>query len=121
MLIIRKEQIDAFLKSQEDAFINKMVNHVKENFRNDLQKNEIREDELENIIRVGLGNGYHYGIIYEGDMNFFIECIAILGPGFDRNEKYPKIAEILNNKDIAGSDKMDQISDFLTFELSQPA
>ncbi|MBW6459075.1 MAG: hypothetical protein K0B08_00745 [Bacteroidales bacterium] len=110
-----------FLKSQEDAFINKMVKHLKENFRNDLQKNEIRENELENLIRIGLGNGYRYGIIYEDDMSFFLECTAILGPGFDKNEKYPKIAEILNNKDLAGSDKIDQISDFLTFELSQPA
>jgi hypothetical protein len=118
MLVIRKEQSDAFLKSQEEAFIMRMVNHLREDFSEEIAKKGIQENDLSPVIRKSMENAQKYDVIYESDMKLYIECIALLGIDFDVSEKNPRINEILNRKDLTGEEKMEQISDYLTYELS---
>lgn len=117
MLVIRKAQIEAFLKSQEDAFIERMVKYVKQNFTKEIAINGIQEDNLSLVIRSGMENAHKYNVTYESDMKLYIECMALLGIDFDVSEKYPRISEILNRKNLTGEEKMEQVSGFLTYEL----
>jgi hypothetical protein len=119
VLVIRKAQLDAFLKSQEDSFIRRMAEHLKKKFEKEISKHGIQTNDLNIIARKGLNSANKYNIIYEDDVTLYIECIAILGPDFDINMKYPEVSEILNKKDLDGTEKMDLISEFLTFELDQ--
>lgn len=120
MLVIRKAQIDALLKSQEDAFVKRMAEHLKKNFEKEVLKLGIQADDLNLVIRKGLYNAYQYNIIYQRDLILYTECLAILGLDFDKSMRYPIVSEILNKKDLDGTEKMDNISEFLTFELDQP-
>ena len=43
MLVIRKAQADAFLKWQEDAFVVRMEEHLRINFKKELSENGIPE------------------------------------------------------------------------------
>lgn len=119
MLTIRKSQIEAFVKSQEDAFVKRMVDHLQKDFPAEITNKEILEKDLPHLVRNGLYSAYRYGIKYEDDVKLYIECIALLGPEFDTCEKFPQVREILNREDLDGEDKMDEISDFLTFGLEQ--
>lgn|GEM_PF-1460719 len=119
MLVIRKTQIEALLKSQEDSFIDRMKVHLRSEFPKEISGFGIKDKDLEMIIRKGLTDAYQYRIIYENDLILYIECIAVLGPDFDKKAKYPAVIEILNRDDLDGSAKMDKLSDYLTFELNQ--
>lgn len=117
MLLIRKAQIEALLKSQEDSFISHMKDHLLRNFQKEISKLGIKENALNHIIRNELNNAYKYDIIFENDMILYIECFAILGPDFDRNMKHQIVTEILNSKELDSSEKMDKIGEYITFEL----
>ena len=117
MLTIRKAQSDAFLKSQEEAFLMRMIKHLRENFTKEIEKNGIQENDLSLVISQGMENAHKYNITYESDMKLYMECIALLGMDFDNSIKYPRVNEILNRKNLSGEEKMEQISEFLTYEL----
>ena len=119
MLTIRKEQIEEILKNREEDFVERMVEHLKKNFSKEIAKNGLQVKDLNLVILNGIESANEYGIEYENDMILYIECIALLGLGFDTNNKYPQVIEILNRKDLSGNRKMDQINEFLTFELEQ--
>jgi hypothetical protein len=69
------------------------------------------------LIRKAIEDASNYKVVNENDVKLYIECIALLGPNFDRTNKLPQINDILNRKDLTGEEKMDHISEFLTFEL----
>jgi hypothetical protein len=117
MLTIRKEQIDELLKNKGEDFVERMEEHLKVNFSKELAKNSLQVKDLKLIILNSIENANEYNIEYENDMILYIECVALLGPGFDTNNKYPQVIEILNRKNLTGNEKMDQINEFLTFEL----
>lgn len=117
MLVIRKAQIEALLKSQEDSFIARMTDHLLRDFPKEISRFGIKENDLNLIIRKGLNSAYQYDITFENDMILYIECIAILGPDFDKNIKHYIVTEILTSRELNGSEKMDKISEYITFEL----
>ena len=117
MLTIRKQQIEAMERIPLEDFIDRMVNHLQEDFSVEIKDKDIQKKELRPLVSEAIDIAEHYGIIYESDLRLFIECIALLGPNFDRTNKFPKVNDILNRLDLNGEKKMDKISEFLTFEL----
>ena len=117
MLSIRKEQIEVLERVQEEKFIDQMENHLKTNFSKELGDKEIQINEIRQLIRKAIEDASNYKVVNENDVKLYIECIALLGLNFDQTNKFPKINDILNRKEFSGEEKMDRISEILTFEL----
>jgi hypothetical protein len=118
---IRNEQMDAFSKSREDAFIARMGKHLQTQFPKQLGKQGLEKEDLEPLVRQGIADAEQYGVIYEDDIRRYVECMVILGPKFDRDKKHhPWAGEILRNEDLDGEEKMDQIAGHIIFEIDEP-
>jgi hypothetical protein len=52
---------------------------------------------------------------------FYLECMAILGPNFETDSKYPWAGEILRRTDLIPESKADLLDQNLTFNLHHPA
>lgn len=117
MLTIRKSQIDEMLKNKEENFVDRMVEHIANNFSAEISKQGMNSKDLKPIIQRTLESSFEYNIEYENDVVLYIECIALLGEEFYINNKYPAVIEILNRNNLTGTEKMDQISEYITFEL----
>jgi hypothetical protein len=115
MLTIRKSQIEELAKSKQAYFVKRMVSHLKQNFSRQLTLNNIPEEDLSTIVIKGIEKAAYFNVINEGDIRLYLECMALLGPGFDKSERHPWAGEILNQAGLTGEEKMDRISEHLTF------
>ncbi|MCD4665467.1 MAG: hypothetical protein K8R68_09350, partial [Bacteroidales bacterium] len=114
MLTIRKNQIEELEKVQEEKFIDRMVNHLKTNFSKELDNKDIQVKDIRQLIIKAIDDAKKYNVLNESDVRLYIECIALLGPNFDRTNKFPQINDILNRINLTGEEKMDLVSELLT-------
>ena len=112
---IRKEQMEAFSQGQEEAFMRRMVTHLRDDFGKERLALSIPESALEDLVRQGMESARGYDVIYTRDVKLYLECLVILGPKFDRDRKIPWAREILRDQDRDGRAKMDEIHDHLLF------
>jgi len=117
---IREEQKLAFIQSLEDSFVKNMVRYLKDNFPKHCKMWNLQEEDLEPLVRQGMAEAEKYGLFSEGQIQRYLECMVILGPKFDQDEKYPWAGEILRREDLDGEEKIDQISGYLLFEWEEP-
>jgi hypothetical protein len=120
MIVIKRNQIEALSGYKRDTFIKRVLAHMRSDFRKELSEQGIRDEVLARLVSDAVDRAETYNVVNESDVTLFVECIAILGPDFDRNGKYPEVGEILSQDDLDGEEKMDAISDFLTFEKPAP-
>src|SRR5262245_52446241 len=111
MFRIRKEQMDALARHLEESFALRMVRHLLDDFPVQVAALELQEKDLPPLVRRGMANAERYGVVYEEDVERYIECLVLLGPDFDQDPRYPWAAEILNKKELSGRAKMDQVAD----------
>ena len=117
MLKIRKEQMDVMSNYMLRHFEKRMFKHLRQDFPKELQEHNIKEQDLEPLVKRGITEAEKYGLVNEGDVQLYLECTAILGPEFDRDKKLPWAGKILSRNDIDGPEKMAQISEYLIFGL----
>jgi len=118
---IRKEQIEAFSESLKEAYVVRMAAHLRDDFPEQLESQGLQEDDLEPLVRQGMADAEKYGVVYESDVQLYLECLVLLGPKFDRDRKYPWARQTLRRKDLDGAAKMDEIEQYLVFELEEPS
>ena len=118
---IRKEQMDALRKSREDAFVARMVKHLRNDFRKGRVTQHIAEGDLEALVRRGITDAEKYGVIYEDDVRLYIECMVVLGPMFDQDQRCGWAGELLRQEGLDGTTKMDQIDQYLIFGTAEPS
>lgn len=116
-LRIRNEQISVFTRQFESRFAKRMARHLKDTFPKEVEKQELTEEKLEKLATDGLSFARRYGVANEGDVVRYIECMVILGPQFDSDERFPWAGEALRNADLDGETKMDRIDDHLVFNV----
>jgi len=114
---IRKEQMEAFSQRQEEAFIDRMVKHLAEDFPEERSARRIPESDLERLVRRGMEDAQRYGVVDEADVKLYLECMVILGPGFDEDPKIPWARDILKDENRDGNAKMDEIHEHLLFGM----
>ena len=116
MLTIQPEQMEAMKKYMADSFEDRMVDHLKKRFP---ERSEGQPD-LRAMIRDGVARAENYGIEYEFDIRRYLECMLLLGRNFDREKGYPWVREILLREDLCGEGKMDEIQEYMLFEMDAP-
>jgi hypothetical protein len=109
MLIIRKEQMDAFASTREEKFIDEMVNHVREYFPNHFRV--ITELQIRRFIRFAIEKARKLGFESERNVCMYLNCMLILGSNFDCDPQYPWAHGILTGNGKGPDAVMDALSD----------
>jgi hypothetical protein len=117
---IRKEQMDSFSRGLEDAFVKRMVDHLRIDLHRQVRGQGLKESDLEPLVRRSMKESEQFGVIYQDDIERYIECKVILGPSFERDPNYHWAGKTLRDPDLGGSEKMDQICDDMAFHLDDP-
>jgi hypothetical protein len=115
MLTIRKEQIKVFRDYVRRQFENRMKTHLKNNF-SDMIAN-IPEQDLCDLIQVGIDRALGHGIVLVDDIQRFLECMFTYGHVFGENSDIPWAYDILREEGLTGTQKMDRIDAYTIFVL----
>ena len=115
MLVIRDDQIEAFDESMLRNFKNRMVSHLREACPE--ETSDMSEEELRALIQGGIDKAESYEIFEDDDVRRFLEYMLILNPDFDQDSSFPEIQEILNDEEMDGTEKMDEIDYYYNNEL----
>jgi hypothetical protein len=100
MLLIRKEQMDAFRHAALIAFENDMLKHL-EKFSPPLFK-AVKEDQMRKVIRLGMTRAKRlYDITFRGPVRLYLELMLLFGSYFDTDPQYPWARRILADQQIA--------------------
>lgn len=108
--------MDAFAQENRvDAFAKRMAQRLRKLFANELVEQNIADEQLLSTVRRAMANAAGYGVIGEMDLELYIDCVALFGPGFDKSERVPWAGNALRRTGIDGTAKMDIIHDYLIF------
>lgn len=114
---IRTEQVETFARSLEVQFAVRTATHLRNAFPAVVEKQGLDDDALNQLSLRGLAAARRYGVVNEGDVERYIECMLILGPAFDTDPRFPWAGQALSRADLNGEAKMDLIDDHLIFDL----
>jgi len=111
--------METFSSVRIDSFVARMVRHLEDAFSEEIASHGIDKTELEPLVRRGVRDAETYGVVCEDDLELYIQCMALLGPQFDREPDLAWAGRILLQTDLTGSEKMDRINDHLLFGLDE--
>ena len=120
MLTIRSEQMAVLDAAAFDRFLQNLETHLRDDFPGECERHSLNEDNLPAVLKIALSTAMHaYGIEYVDDLIFFGECMVLLAPDFYDNERYCWATEILTDEELAGPEKMHEISEYMLFCLEE--
>ena len=119
-MIIRREQLSAFSAAMRQEFVQRSAQRLKSDFAAHLLRQNVPPDGLEDWVSRGVDAARKYGVVRDGDVSLYLDCMALLGANFDRDRRWPWAGQILNRTDLDGEAKMDRIHDRLLFEPGVP-
>jgi hypothetical protein len=120
---LRKKQLDALSTDRVDAFVARMVAHLRDDLPAHCEARGLKEQDLDPLVREGMVKAEGYGITSEGGIQQYLDCMLVLGLDFDRDAKQAWAGEILRNKDLTPPQKTDTLGWQMLFEVEweQPA
>ena len=116
MLQIRKQQMEAFEADAARWFETQMVADLKRRWPE--QCAALGEEGVRASVQSGIERAEGYGIVMRDDVAGFIRLMYELSPEFDTDQRYPWIAEVLNDPDLDPLGKVDVLYSLLR---QQPA
>jgi len=119
MLIIRKEQIEAFEQVALKNFENEMFAYLEKNFPKNCEIHG--ETKTREIIRYGIEDAEVHGFTSERDVCMYINLMLMLGHCFYKDPQLPWASAIFNDENISPSIKIDRIYDKAMAYLDQVA
>lgn len=96
MLVIRREQLEAFRRYMSGQFEDRMVAHLKRYFPDRCAP--LSDEEVRESIRYGVERADAYEICIEQDVSRYINLMYILGRDFDRDPDLPWAQAILSGR-----------------------
>ncbi|MEP6946304.1 MAG: hypothetical protein ABJA02_10330 [Acidobacteriota bacterium] len=111
MLVIRKDQIDAMLKGNEEEFVDILVARVKTEDP-ELEKKHDPE-QLRSMARSAVTRSETYGFVHAMDQIEFVVLMFGKGPQFDAE---PEIRSILDDSSLPADQKLDRLNSPLVSE-----
>jgi hypothetical protein len=115
-MIIRRQQFATFEHQRAMSFTRKMTEHLRCNFAADLERDDVAPAALPGTVEGALDDARSlYGISSEDHLELYLECMAMLGPGFDRNDRGAK--EILTRRAADPDERMSELNEYLIFGL----
>jgi len=116
MLTITKAQMEALKAADFRRFESELITRLRENFAPVIEKHDLDDASLRQIIRQGLVRSETYQIYSEYDVTRFIEYVFEYGNQF---ESLPWAAPILTASHLSGEEKMDRLDAVSAFSLRQ--
>ncbi len=116
MFKITKHQMEVFQAAQQRRFENDLIARLRANFSPLLQRYNLDDAHLRQIIHQGIAHAQNYQISSEYDVTRFIEYAFEYGAGF---ESLPWIAPILTASHLSGEEKMDRLDAISAFTIRQ--
>ncbi len=113
MITIRPEQMKTFSEVEIQKFVDRMITQLRASFPKQVAM--IPEAQLRATIRKSIDVASTYGVTDEVDVQRYLEYVVRYGPDFDTNATTPWAGEILRNREMTGTDKMNLIDDYDLF------
>jgi hypothetical protein len=117
MLVIRKEQREAFDRAQRRSFEDRMVAHLRKYFPEETEM--MRESQLRHRIRQEIETAARYDIVDERDVAVYISVMFALMPDPSRDPEPSWVKEVLNDPDLIVSEKIDRLQHWAEEELKE--
>jgi radical SAM superfamily enzyme with C-terminal helix-hairpin-helix motif len=117
MLKIRDEQMKVFEEASLRNFEDRMVIHFRSNLLE--QTKNMSEQDLRELIKMGIDRAELYEVTDEVDVERFLECMVRYGSDFDTDPKTSWAGEILRDESFTGTEKMNQINDYELFVITE--
>ena len=83
-----------------------------------MMKKSIDDEDVHMFVNIGVKRANGFGIDGEYDIQRFLECCLIYGEHFGETPESLWAGQILDQDDLSGTEKMDQINDYELFVLS---
>ncbi len=116
MLIIRKEQLDVLSQYMLKQFYDETEKHLKKRYPE--QTKEMSDEQLRELIVEGVEEAEGYDITDENDVKRYLEYLIEYGRDFGKSSETIWAGQFLNNKDLTGTEKMNEIDDYDLFVIT---
>jgi hypothetical protein len=110
-MIIRAEQMDALRESATETYASRVAGELRQQFPTTLTGTT--DSRLKQLVIEAIRRAKAYGVLSEADVKRYTEYMVEYGPNFDAN---PWARPILEDAKT-GSEKMDDLDNYTTFEL----
>jgi len=116
MLTIRKEQMDVLSQYMLNQFSDRMELHLTKRYSEQTKK--MNDGQLRELIVKGVEEAEEYDVTDENDVKRFLEYHVEYGRDFGYSSETKWAKQILNNKDLTGTSKMNEVDDYDLFVLT---
>lgn len=113
---LRKDQLKIMADHYQEDFWNRLLQHLRKVFPNDTQ--EMSGQLLLERARPTVNRAGEYGIEMEYDVVRFVDLTFLLGGDFDSSPETPWAGEILHDKTLTGTQKMDALWNYVQEHLA---
>lgn len=117
---LTQQQLDAFGRYNEDAFVRRTAAYLRERFSHLLAARGIAAERVDLFVRESLTRAAAYQVVNDADVRWFCECRLELGLSFDRDGGIAWAGEILNRPGLSGAQRMDLLAERLAWETRAP-
>jgi len=116
MLTIRKEQMDVLSHHMLNQFSDSMEVHLMKRYPE--QTKDMSNEQLRELIVNGVEEAEKYGVTDENDVKRFLEYHVEYGRNFGYSPETIWAEQFLNNKDLTGTEKMNEIDNYDLFVIT---
>ena len=106
MVRIRAEQLQAFQPLAEAAFVNRVVQHLREYHASVVER--LPDDMLRERVRYGLSRARQYGLSWESSLTAFVALMFEIAPNFD---EHPRIQYVLRDERVPPNSRIDALQE----------
>ena len=110
-MVVREQQMGAFRESAIDRYAARVASELRQQFSAKLKGTS--DDQLKLLVHDAIRRAKPYGIVSEADVKRFAEYMVEYGPNFEAKQW----ARPILSDAKSGSEKMDDLDNYTTFEL----
>lgn len=92
------------MRGSEDRFVDHLVSHIKS--EDPEISDEYTDDELRNMVRIGIKKAEGYGFTLSEDQSAFVAIMFEVAPNFDTQ---PEIRSVLEESDLTPSARLEKL------------
>jgi hypothetical protein len=112
-MVVRNAQLAALGSYMWVAFVNRMVSHLRGAYPK-LTANR-NDEELRTEIRSGIQSANSFGIHFDNNLEFFLECATLYGQDFFDRAEYQWARAVLLDARLSETQKMERINEHQLF------
>jgi hypothetical protein len=103
-VVLRKDQIVAFERAAAYQFLDRAVDELRQDWPEECAR--LSPETLRERVKTGMVKAGRYGIRMEDDILKYLNLSMLWSENFDASPETPWAGEILNRRDLAGSEKI---------------